>query len=188
METVDLRDNGLSGAIPESIGKLTNLTKLNLSGNNLSGPIPESIGNLTELTTLELSNNNISGTIPNSIINLTKLTKNLSRNPLSGKIPNLKNNTKLTSCQLTNTNVCYIGEEKNFRCKFSSLYSDCSKCVDNASLIDGVCQCNNGYSGFGYMYCHKENEIDSIMKECKVVNEIMGLLVQKIVLQKCKNY
>jgi len=82
---------------------------------------------------------------------------------LTGKTPNLKDNSKLSSCQFTNTNVCYIPEEKNSRCKYSSSYSDCSSCVDNASLVDGVCQCNEGYSGFGYIYCSKLNEIGNIL-------------------------
>jgi hypothetical protein len=41
--------NNLSGTIPQDIGDLTNLIKLNLSYNQLSGTIPLEIGNLTNL-------------------------------------------------------------------------------------------------------------------------------------------
>ena len=39
---LDLRDDGLSGSIPESLGSLTNLETLTLHDNKLGGPIPES--------------------------------------------------------------------------------------------------------------------------------------------------
>ena len=40
---LDLHDNWLSGAIPPELGKLTNLTWLNLGNNRLSGAIPTGI-------------------------------------------------------------------------------------------------------------------------------------------------
>ena len=64
---IKLSNMGLSGAIPESIGDLTELTHLGLKNNNLIGAIPESIGNLTNLTQLNLSNNTLTSSIPDTI-------------------------------------------------------------------------------------------------------------------------
>ena len=85
---LNLRNNQLTGAIPESIGKLTNLSKLFLSFNQLTGPIPESFSNLTNLFSLALDNNQLSGPIPEWIGNLSNLeTLQLDENQLTGPIP-----------------------------------------------------------------------------------------------------
>ncbi|XP_025656693.1 uncharacterized protein [Arachis hypogaea] len=44
MVTSDLSYNFLEGAIPESLGELTSLQRLNLNGNRLSGSVPASLG------------------------------------------------------------------------------------------------------------------------------------------------
>jgi Leucine-rich repeat (LRR) protein len=81
--------------LPESIGKLINLTKLNLGENQLI-IIPDSIGNLKNLTYLSLGRNQLT-TIPDSIGDLKKLTwLGLGRNQLTiipdsiGKLIKLK--------------------------------------------------------------------------------------------------
>lgn len=85
-----LRNNNLSGSIPESIGNLTSLQILHLDKNQLTGPIPESIGNLTSLTELILSDNNLTDPIPDSIGNLHMLVSLfLSNNQFTGPIPDL---------------------------------------------------------------------------------------------------
>ena len=58
---IKLSNMGLSGAIPESIGDLTELTHLGLKNNNLCGEIPESIGSLINLTQLSVGYNSLSG-------------------------------------------------------------------------------------------------------------------------------
>jgi len=55
------------------------------------------------------------------------------------------------------TNLCYVEEEKNSLCNYPYYSYDCQKCVENASLVDGICQCNEGYYGLGYTYCGKED-------------------------------
>ena len=99
---LDLVGNVLSGAIPESLGDLTQLTRLQLGYNQLSGAIPESLGNLTQLTQLGLFENQLSGAIPESLGNLTQLTQLwLHANELSGAIPeSLGNLTQLTQLWL----------------------------------------------------------------------------------------
>ena len=88
LEQLWLSDNQLSGAVPSSLGGLTNLEELVLAGNRLSGAIPSSLGGLTNLEQLDLRNNQLSGAIPSSLGGLTSLTSlRLSGNQLSGAIP-----------------------------------------------------------------------------------------------------
>ena len=55
---------GLDGTIPHNIGKMTDLTRLDLSQNGITGPVPPSIGELTKLTDLRLAHNQLIGTVP----------------------------------------------------------------------------------------------------------------------------
>ena len=94
---LDLRDNGLSGQIPD-LSALTKLRSLNLAYNHLNGQIPD-LSALTNLSTLALTRNQLSGTIPNlnALTNLSALY--LQLNQLSGTIPNLN---ALTNLQFLN--------------------------------------------------------------------------------------
>ncbi len=68
--------------LPESIGKLKQLTTLDLSNNRLAA-LPESVGQLTQLQTLNLSNNQLT-TLPESLSQLTQLQSlDLSNNQLT---------------------------------------------------------------------------------------------------------
>ncbi|KAG0090126.1 hypothetical protein BGZ92_003619, partial [Podila epicladia] len=82
-----LAGQGLSGTLPESLGRLTGLQYLLLYYNNLSGPIPSSLSNLP-LLILDLSHNRLSGSLPSSGAGWTNLgTLNLESNTLTGSIP-----------------------------------------------------------------------------------------------------
>ncbi|XP_016683985.1 brassinosteroid LRR receptor kinase-like [Gossypium hirsutum] len=70
LEVLYLYSNELSGNIPSSMGKCSNLKNLSLSLNQLTGIIPRSIGNLTQLRELYLGFNNLEGQIPKEIGNL----------------------------------------------------------------------------------------------------------------------
>uniref|UniRef100_A0A2N9FNL4 Leucine-rich repeat-containing N-terminal plant-type domain-containing protein n=1 Tax=Fagus sylvatica TaxID=28930 RepID=A0A2N9FNL4_FAGSY len=74
------------GALPDSIGNLKMLSKIDLSICNFSGSIPSSMENLTQLVYLDLSSNNFNGSVPpfSMAKNLTQI--NLSRNSLTGQI------------------------------------------------------------------------------------------------------
>ncbi|PON61325.1 LRR domain containing protein [Parasponia andersonii] len=88
VNSLDLSDNSLSGAMPVELTSLTQLGTLNLSMNHLTGGIPSTIGDFERLETLDLSMNKLSGPIPQSMASLTFLNHlNLSYNNLSGKIP-----------------------------------------------------------------------------------------------------
>ncbi|BAP56822.1 receptor protein kinase-like protein [Thioploca ingrica] len=101
---LDLSANQLSGILPNSLEKLSQLNSLDLSGNQLTGSIPNSLENLDNLSNLSLSQNQLTGSIPESLGNLSKLTYLiLSNNQLCGDIPNtislLQN---LQNCSLSN--------------------------------------------------------------------------------------
>tara|TARA_A100001011_G_scaffold335087_1_gene363811 strand:- start:400 stop:1008 length:609 start_codon:yes stop_codon:yes gene_type:complete len=81
-------DGALTGEIPPDMGKLINLTILNLSHNQLTGEIPPEIGSLTNLSSLDAQNNQLTGEIPPEIGNLTNLVLlGLYGNHLTGEIP-----------------------------------------------------------------------------------------------------
>eukprot|EP00984_Skeletonema_dohrnii_P010749 scaffold4227_cov78-Skeletonema_dohrnii-CCMP3373.AAC.1 len=70
---LELRNNGLSGRLRESIKDLTLMDVLDLSDNDIKGSIPTAIGLLSELTYLRLSYNAFTGTAPRVLGKLTKL-------------------------------------------------------------------------------------------------------------------
>ncbi|KAF2951778.1 hypothetical protein DAI22_01g288800 [Oryza sativa Japonica Group] len=81
-------NNRITGSIPSTLAKLTNLLMLSLRGNQLSGMIPTQITSMNNLQELNLSNNTLSGTIPVEITGLTSLVKlNLANNQLVSPIP-----------------------------------------------------------------------------------------------------
>ncbi|KAF8392120.1 hypothetical protein HHK36_022462 [Tetracentron sinense] len=125
-----LRVNFFSGNIPRQLCRLSNLHILDLAHNNLSGSIPHCLGNLTGFVstpessevyvkleqilvvtkgkeqeyrnilylvkTIDLSRNDLSGKIPEEIMSLLQLgTLNLSMNRLTGKIPEKIGNLKM---------------------------------------------------------------------------------------------
>ncbi|NNF20951.1 MAG: T9SS type A sorting domain-containing protein [Saprospiraceae bacterium] len=85
---LDLRDNNLTGTIPDEIGGLGELRAINLDGNLLTGSIPSGLQNLTRLSRLNLSDNMLSGSVPEFFKDMQSLINiNLSENQLTGSIP-----------------------------------------------------------------------------------------------------
>ena len=62
---LNLYENQLTGPIPQSIGNLDNLLRLDLHGNELTGPIPETIGDLIHLERLWIFENEELDPTPN---------------------------------------------------------------------------------------------------------------------------
>ncbi|KAH1124336.1 hypothetical protein GLYMA_06G056400v4 [Glycine max] len=92
----DVRNNSLTGSIPENIGNCTTLGVLDLSYNKLTGEIPFNIGYL-QVATLSLQGNKLSGHIPSVIGLMQALTVlDLSCNMLSGPIPPILGNLTYT--------------------------------------------------------------------------------------------
>ncbi|XP_076945893.1 receptor-like protein EIX2 [Bidens hawaiensis] len=88
LEMLYLDYNKLSGSVPESIGRLTNLRVLNLMYNCFTGSIPKSLERLRSLEVLDLSYNHLNGSIPESFGRLTCLKRLfLPSNRLTGAIP-----------------------------------------------------------------------------------------------------
>ena len=84
---VKLNDQGLDGTIPAALGRLSELTSLNLRSNaDLSGGIPGSLNYLSNLTVLNLHSNSHTGEIPDlSGTSLVELY--LPGNELTGSVP-----------------------------------------------------------------------------------------------------
>ena len=102
-----LQDNKLTGSIPSELGGLSNLTRLNLYHNSLSGSIPPELGNLSELRLFYLNNNKLSGSIPTELGDLSKVWHfNLNNNSLSGSIPSsLGRLSRMTNLQLAGNDL-----------------------------------------------------------------------------------
>ncbi|MGJ8667822.1 MAG: leucine-rich repeat domain-containing protein [Patiriisocius sp.] len=88
LKKLELSFNKLSGTIPATIGDLEDLKVFAVNGNELVGTIPTTFGNLENLEQLHLSSNNLEGTIPVAIGNLENLqVLNVFDNNLGGTIP-----------------------------------------------------------------------------------------------------
>ncbi|MQL97509.1 hypothetical protein Taro_030205 [Colocasia esculenta] len=88
LETLILNHNAMTGSIPSSLTRCSNLTWVSLSSNRLVGGIPPRIGDLQNLAILQLGNNSLSGEIPPSLGSCRNLIwLDLSLNGLTGPIP-----------------------------------------------------------------------------------------------------
>ncbi|KAJ6778094.1 LEUCINE-RICH REPEAT RECEPTOR PROTEIN KINASE EMS1-LIKE-RELATED [Salix koriyanagi] len=106
LEILDLSFNELlQGSFPEFHQNLS-LQTLLLSDTNFSGTLPQSIGNLEKLSRIELVGNNFTGTIPSSVANLTQLFYlDLSSNKFEGRIPSFRRSKNLTYVDLSSNNL-----------------------------------------------------------------------------------
>ena len=88
--SVDISDNSLSGSLFLELFELTKLQELTLDGNKgISGTIPEEIGRLTDLIAVDIDDNSLTGTLPSSLFQLTSLEAiDLNSNQLTGTISN----------------------------------------------------------------------------------------------------
>ncbi|CAD6265889.1 unnamed protein product [Miscanthus lutarioriparius] len=107
LQWLALDTNNLLGTVPMSISYLSGLTTLQLQNNSLTGPIGEWVGNMTNLQGLVLNENNFIGPIPFSIGNLTRLEYLLlANNDLEAPIPpSLLNLSQLSELDLSYNNL-----------------------------------------------------------------------------------
>ena len=102
LQVLYLQRNRLTGAIPGSLGSLTAMQDLTLSQNQLTGAIPD-LSSLTSLGYLYLNQNQLTGEIPAWLGNLTGLYQlSLWGNQLTGEIPDSLDS--LTSLRILNLN------------------------------------------------------------------------------------
>ncbi|XP_035545705.1 receptor-like protein 6 isoform X2 [Juglans regia] len=86
LRTLELGATFFSGTLPDSIGNLKMLTRVDLYSCKFNGSIPKSMATLTQLVYLDMSYNNFTGPIP-SFSMAKRLTEiHLTRNDLTGKI------------------------------------------------------------------------------------------------------
>ncbi|KAJ8425514.1 hypothetical protein Cgig2_024225 [Carnegiea gigantea] len=115
LRTLDLSYNGLlKGTLPEFPvnGSLQNLI---LSYTNLSGRLPNSIGNLKQLNKIELQNASFSGLIPLSMAGLEQLVHlDFSNNNFSGPIPSFSEAKNLTYLDLSKNMLSGTAQSTNW--------------------------------------------------------------------------
>ena len=88
VDTLSLRNNGLTGKIPAELGNIVHLNLLNLSDNQLTGKIPMELVRITRLNELHLDGNDLTGEIPTEWGNTRSLNVlGLGGNQLTGSIP-----------------------------------------------------------------------------------------------------
>ncbi|ONK81778.1 uncharacterized protein A4U43_C01F32780 [Asparagus officinalis] len=89
LEFLQIWENKLEGALPDSIGNLSSSLQLFLAfENSISGNIPSALGNLSGLTFMSLHMNELTGSIPSAITKLHSLQSLvLAFNRISGSIP-----------------------------------------------------------------------------------------------------
>eukprot|EP00250_Pteridium_aquilinum_P003575 c13879_g1_i1 orf=186-3179(-) len=102
LETLDLSQNQLTGALSPLISTCAKMIYFNMSNNVLTGVIT-TLQPGSELLVVDLSRNQLSGNIPASFGNAGRLLKLLlARNKLNGTIPSaLENCTSLTDLNLS---------------------------------------------------------------------------------------
>ncbi|KAM5560485.1 receptor-like protein 7 [Rosa sericea] len=107
LRSLFLAKTAFSGLLPESIGNLKMLSKVDLSNCSFTGPIPKSMESLTELVYVDMSANKLSGSVPSLSMakNLTNI--NLSHNELEGQINSThwQNLTNLVNLNLGNNKL-----------------------------------------------------------------------------------
>ncbi|WJX40570.1 hypothetical protein P8452_28029 [Trifolium repens] len=156
-----LARNRFVGEIPSEIGKLHNLSILQLSENNFTGKFPFStFSNLSSIVVLSLTNNNLSGELPqnfgNTFPNLRQLT--LATNRFEGVIPNsISNSSHLDKIDLSDNrfhgpiplfnnlkNLTYLTLGHNFLTSTTSLNFQFFDSLRNSTLLE-ILKVNDNY-------------------------------------------
>ncbi|KAJ0743221.1 putative leucine-rich repeat-containing, plant-type, leucine-rich repeat domain superfamily [Helianthus annuus] len=140
LKSLVLSHTNFSGGIPESIGNLRNLSKIDLWNNNFRGRIPESIQNLTQLEYIDLSSNNFTEQIPSFQICKNLAHVDLSRNGLSEIPRSIFELQKLSILLLSLNNLSGTIRTEDFQDRLTTLdlsFNNFSiKTSDNTTLVN----------------------------------------------------
>ncbi|XP_076896829.1 receptor like protein 27-like [Bidens hawaiensis] len=91
LQNLILSGTRVGGKLPDSIGSLKALSRVELRGCEFNGPIPESMQNLTRLQVLDLSFNQLTGSTPSFQSSKNHLVwVGLNQNKLTGGIPSFE--------------------------------------------------------------------------------------------------
>ena len=144
---LNLQNNLLTGSIPTEIGLLRNLEYLILSMNRMGGLLPSSIGNCSRLRIVMIHNNLLSGLIPNEMLgNLRNLEiLQLGNNQLSGLLPS--GDTSIGLCELRQTGKLKVLEadcQSKVTCEICCISFDVSEGLCEYPCLDTCCtECFN---------------------------------------------
>jgi Leucine-rich repeat (LRR) protein len=106
----------LTGSLT-SLGKLTEMTKFDISANSIYGGIPQSFFSMPKLQHLYLNNNRLTGSIPPiTSVNSQLLNLVLERNRLEGRIPE-------SLSKMNGLHQVFLGQNR-FTGTFPSLFGD----------------------------------------------------------------
>ncbi|GMP68600.1 hypothetical protein CsSME_00028161 [Camellia sinensis var. sinensis] len=110
LQELEVSENQLTGTIPKEIGSLRNLNVISLANNNLNGNIPSTLGEIKNLQRFYLGGNNFHGSIPNEICLLSNLGELYAEeNKLSGSIPSCIENLRgLQVMKLSHNKLTFI--------------------------------------------------------------------------------
>ncbi|XP_030518256.2 receptor-like protein 7 [Rhodamnia argentea] len=157
LQTLDLSGNKLlQGSLP-GFPENGSLERLVLSFTSISGRLPESIGNLRNLSRIELVNCNFDGNIPSSFTNLSQLAYlDFSFNNFTGSIPSLSKSKNLTQITLSHNNLTGQINSTQWEClssllildlRFNSLKGDIPSSLFTIPSIQKLQLSNNQFSG-----------------------------------------
>ncbi|KAH7866180.1 hypothetical protein Vadar_016770 [Vaccinium darrowii] len=157
LKTVNLASNELlNGSLPDfpQNGSLQNLV---LSFTSFSGNLPDTIGDLRELRRIEIPGCCFSGPIPKSLANLSHLVYlDFSFNNFSGPIPSFQISKNLTFIDLSYNSLTGVVLSTHFEGLLNLVYIDLSHNFFNASIpsslfslpsLNKILLSNNKFSG-----------------------------------------
>ncbi|XP_040361572.1 putative receptor-like protein kinase At3g47110 isoform X2 [Rosa chinensis] len=157
LQIIRLGQCNMRGNIPNDIGNLSSLIRLELENNQLSGPIPTSVGGLQNLQGMYLSYNKFQGHILDELCQLENLNALLlGGNQLIGSIPScLGNLTKALrflslSFNLLNSTIpstlWALTDILNLNLSSNSLTGRLSDRIDNLKVVEVIDLSNNQLS------------------------------------------
>lgn len=130
--------------VPESLGRLTKLTSLDLSGNELR-TVPECIERLTRLQTLDISDNKLT-TQPEPISQLSQLqTLNVSSNQLTGLSESMSQLSQLRTMDVSNNRLTEFPESLAQLATLEELHI-------GANALNMLPQCLNRITSLRHLY------------------------------------